>query len=291
MSIGWVAAGTAVAGAYSANKQAKASKNATAAASDAAAQEIALSREALDWYKEVYNRESPQRERATETANQVAEYQLQSMRDNDAIAQDYWNYQKQTFRPLEQGLVNEAQNYATEARKNQAAGTAMADVSQQFDAARQAQARGMTRMGVNPNDGRMAAMSNQLMMSEALGKAQAGTQARNNVDLQGYARKMDAANLGRNLASSQATSAGVAMNAGNNATNNAMVPVNMGQSAGNFVGNGFNTALQGFGSASNTFGKIAGNQSGNDIWGSLGNLAGQFAGSKAGSEWITRQLG
>jgi hypothetical protein len=291
MSIGWVAAGTVVAGAYSANKQAKAANNATAAASDAAAQEIALSREALDWYKEIYNRESPQRERATETANQVASYQLQSMKDNDAISKDYWNYQKNTFRPLEQKMVEGAQSFDTPARREAEAARAIAGVESQVGNETAQMQRQMSRMGVNPNSGRFAAMSTQRSLGEAGMKAGAANTARNNVELQGYARMADAANLGRGLGANQATSAGVALNAGNNATNNAMVPVNMGQSAGNFVGNGFNTALQGFGSATNAFGRIAGNQPGGDIWGSLGNLAGQFAGSKAGSEWITRQLG
>jgi len=286
MSIGWVAGATAVAGIYSANKASKAQNNATNAATNVANQEIALSKEALDWYKQIYEQERPQRERATDTALRVADYQLQSMKDNDAISKDYWDYQKGTFRPLEQGIVAAAQNYDTEARREAAVGKALADVEQQFGNEAAQQQRQMTRMGVNPSSGKFAALSSQMSMAEAAAKAGAANKARDQVELQGYARKMDAANLGRNLASNQATSAGVALNAGNSAVGNAQVPVTMGQSAGSFVGNGFNTALQGMGSASNTFGRIAGQQSGGDIWGGLGNIAGQFAGSKAGSEWI-----
>jgi hypothetical protein len=149
----------------------------------------------------------------------------------------------------------------------------------------------MARMGVNPNSGAFAAMGNQRSLTEAAMKAGAANTARNNVELQGYARMADAANLGRGLASSQATSAGISLNAGNNAVNNAGVPLTQAQNATNVMGQGFQTALQGMGSASNSFAKIAGNQTGaGDIWSGMGNLAGQFAGSQAGSQWISSWL-
>jgi hypothetical protein len=289
MSVVAVAVGAgAVATIHSANKASKASKNATNAARDVASEELELSRETLDWYKQQYNDQKPLMERAANTADQVTQTQLASMRQNDAISQDYWNYQKNTFRPLEQRMVTDAQNYNSQARQDAEAGKAVATVQQQIDASLGQQQRGMTRMGVNPNDGRFAAMNNQMAMQGALGKAQAANASRSATELQGYARMADAANLGRGLASSQATSAGVSLNAGNNAVNNAGVPLTQAQNATNMVGNGFNTALQGMGSASNTFNSIANSQAGasGNIWGGIGNLAGQFAGSQAGSQWI-----
>lgn len=223
----------------------------------AATANVDLGKEALAWYKQQYADSAPQREIAANTANEVAQQQLSSARQNDAISRDYWDYQKDTFRPLEGKIVADAQNYDTEARRNEAASKAIADVGSQVEMARQQQTRSLQRMGVNPNSGKMLSMSNAMAMGEAATKAGAASKARDNIELQGYARKMDAANMGRGLASSQATSAGVAMNAGNSAVNNAGVPLAQSNQAMATMGSGFNTAIQGNSSAGNLFNQSA----------------------------------
>lgn len=246
-----------------------------------------IAQQALDWYKKSYADQAPLREQAAAKANEVSDAQLASMRQNDAISKDYWNYQQSTFRPMERAIVDAAQNYDTEARREQKAGQAVADVEQQLAAAQGQQSRQLTRMGVNPNDGKFAAMANQMTMAGALGKAQAASKARESVELQGYARKMDAANLGRNLASNQATSAGVALNAGNSAANTGGMALSQAQNATNQAAQGFNTAIQGNNSAGNIYGQVAQMESKDSgIMGALGGVAGQFAGSKAGSTLI-----
>ena len=245
----------------------------------AAAANADIAKEALDWYKQVYADSAPQRELAANTANQVAQQQLASSRQNDAISGDYWNYQKNTFRPIEAGIVAEAQNYDTTARSEQAASKAMADMESQFGNEQAQQQRAMTRMGVNPNSGRFALMGNQMAMAQAAAKAGAASKARDNVELQGYARKMDAANMGRNLASNQATSAGVALNAGNSAANNAGTPLTQANQAMATMGQGFGTAIQGNNSAGNLYGQSAQISSkDNGLMGALGNMAGMWAG-------------
>lgn len=224
-----------------------------------------IAKEALAWYKQQYADSTPQRELAAKTANDVAQQQLATSKQNDAISNDYWNYQKNTFRPLEGKIIADAQNFNSEASQNEAAGKALADVEQQFGNEAAQQQRAMTRMGVNPNSGRFASMSTQMGMAQAAAKAGAASKARDSVELQGYARKMDAANMGRGLASSQATSAGVAMNAGNSAVNNAGVPLTQANNAMATMGQGFGTAIQGNNSAGNLYGQaaqIAGKDSG-----------------------------
>lgn len=223
----------------------------------AAAANAEIAKEALAWYKQQYADSAPQRELAAKTANDVAKQQLATSKQNDAISNDYWNYQKNTFRPLEAGIAADAQNYNSEARQNEAAGKALADVEQQFGNEAAQQQRAMTRMGVNPNSGRFASMSTQMGMAQAAAKAGAASKVRDSVELQGYARKMDAANMGRGLASSQATSAGVAMNAGNSAVNNAGVPLTQANQAMATMGQGFGTAIQGNNSAGNLYGQAA----------------------------------
>lgn len=255
---------------------------------NAAAQaNAALSKEALDFYRQVYAEQAPQREASAKIAMDVANQQLASSKLNDTISQDYWNYQKDTFRPLEQGIVEAAQEYDTPARREAAAAEAVADVGMQAGLAKQAQTRQQQRMGVNPASGKALALDNQMSMAEALGKAGAANKARDNVELQGYARKMDAANLGRNLASSQATSAQVAATVGNSAVSNAGVPLTQSNQAVQTAGQGFNTAIQANNSAGQLYGQAAQLSSQDSgLMGALGGVAGQFAGSAAGSSWL-----
>lgn len=250
-----------------------------------------LAKEALDWYKQQYAEQAPLRQQAVDTATQVADAQVAAMDQNAAISNDYWNYQKGTFRPLEQGIVADAAKYDTPERRQAESAAAMAGVQQQMDQSMSAQSRALARQGVNPNSGKMLSMRGQLDIAGALGKAQAANKAIKDVELQGYARKMDAANLGRNLASNQATSAKVAIDAGNSASANAQAPVSMAQSSAGMVGQGFNTAVSANNSAGNIYGNMAqiqGQDSG--VWGALGSVAGQFAGSKAGSTAIASFL-
>lgn len=230
-----------------------------------------IAQQALDWYKSNYREQAPLREQAAAKAMEVSDAQLGSMRQNDAVSRDHWSYQQETFRPMERALVADAQNYDTDARREQKAGQAMADVNQGFANAEGQQTRQLARMGVNPNDGKFAAMSNQMTMGKALGQAQAASKAREGVEMQGYARKMDAANLGRGLASSQATSAGVALNAGSSAAATGQMPLTQAQNATAQAGQGFQTAIAGNSSAGNIYGQAAQIQ-GQDS-GMLGNLA------------------
>ena len=137
----------------------------------AAEANAAVSKEALDFYKQTYAEQAPQREAAAKIAMDVANQQLESSKQNTAISNDYWNYQKNTFRPLEEGIVADAQTYDTAARRESAASEAVADVGMQSEAARQAQTRQQQRMGVNPSSGKALALQSQMGMSEALGKA------------------------------------------------------------------------------------------------------------------------
>lgn len=250
-----------------------------------------IAKDALAWYKQVYAENAPAREKAADYAYKVADRQLASSELNDSISRDYWDYQKGTFRPLEQGIVTDAQNYDTAARREAKADQATADVGMQVALAKQSQDRDLARKGVMPGSGKMLAMSNQMALGEAAAKAGAANKAREQVELQGYARKMDAANLGRNLASNQATSAGVALKAGNSAVNNAGVPLAQSNAAVQTAGQGYNTAISGNNSAGQLYGQAAqlSNQD-SGVWGALGGIAGQFAGSNAGSAWIAGML-
>ena len=154
-----------------------------------------ISKEALDFYRQVYAEQAPQRDAAAKIAMDVANQQLASSKLNDTISQDYWNYQKDTYRPLEQGIVADAQAYDTPAKREAAASEAVADVGMQAQAARQAQARQQQRMGVNPSSGKTLALNSQMSMSEALGKAGAANMGRTQARNEGIALEDRASNM------------------------------------------------------------------------------------------------
>jgi hypothetical protein len=252
----------------------------------AAVENAQVSKDALEWYKTQYYDQADERAAAAERANAVSDAQLASMGLNDSISRDYWDYQKNTFRPLEQGIVTAANEYDTAARREEAAGTAAADVTQAFDNVQGQQSRNMARMGINPNSGKSLAANAQLGIQQATALAGAKNKARDQIELQGYARKMDAANLGRGLASQQATSAGVALNAGNSSVANAGIPLAQAQQATATMGQGFQTAIQGNNSAGQLYGQAAQIQNasghGNDaVYGALGNVAGAMIMAKS----------
>lgn len=246
----------------------------------AAEANAAVAQDALNWYKQAYAEQAPLREQAARRADEVAAAQLESMRTQTGLANEYADYNRNTFRPVERSLVSDAMSFDTEAERERQAGLALGDVNQQFASARDQASRDLARRGVNPNDGAWAGMQKQITLGQALAGADAKNKARQNALTLGHALKMDAASLGRNLPSNQATSAQLALTAGNSAAGNAQIPVNIAQSATGMAGQGFQTAIAGNSSAGNLYGQAAQIQanSGNDFISGLAGL-GQAAGA------------
>lgn len=253
----------------------------------AALAQVDMSKEQLAWAKEIYGETAPDRAAAVKRANAVSDAQMTALNKQTALTDDYANYNKTTFRPLEQGIVRDADTFDSQANQDKAAGLALADVNQGFSSARDQNSRALSRMGVNPSSGRSLAMGNQTAIAQAAAMAGAATKARSDTQLQGYARKMDAANMGRGLSSAQATSAGVALSQGNSAVANGGQSGNINAQGNQIMTQGYAGAQNGMQGAASTYGNIASiNQKAGDnsgLMGALGTVAGQFAGSTAGS--------
>jgi hypothetical protein len=194
------------------------------ASAEAARIQAGLGREQLAFAREQYDRSAP-------ILESIANQQMAAQSEQMAQARDYYNYQRDTYRPLERGIVADAQRFNTEAYQNQLAGQAAADAGRAFGISQQQNQRAMASMGANPNSGRFAGMQNASGLQQAAMRANAMTGARNQAQQMGYARKLDAAGLGRGLAGASAAAYGGASNAGSMAGQNA-------QSAGqNYMGN------------------------------------------------------
>lgn len=246
------------------------------ASAEAARIQAGLGREQLAFAREQYDRSAP-------ILEGIANQQMAAQSEQMAQARDYYNYQRDTYRPLEQSIVSDAQRFNTEAYRDQLAGQAAADAGRAFGISQQQNQRAMASMGVNPNSGRFAAQQNASGLQQAAMRANAMTGARNQAQQMGYARKLDAAGLGRGLAGASAAAYGGASNAGSMAGQNA-------QSAGqNYMGNmaigsgtigsGQQMQLSGLGNILNNQTSAYVNTSGSllgDIGGALGGAAAAY---------------
>lgn len=100
---------------------------------------------------------------------------------------DYALGRRMALTGLQDTMVDEARGFNTEAKREELAGQAGADVSQAFSSAREQNGRAMARMGINPSDGKAAAMGNQLSAAQALATAQGKNSARTAARAEGRA--------------------------------------------------------------------------------------------------------
>lgn len=246
------------------------------AANTAAAATAELSKEQLDWAKQIYAETAPDRAAANARAAEVSQAQLDQMRLAEKIAGETYDYQKNTFRPLEESLVAEAQAYDTPERRAAEMAKATAGVEAQLSAQRQATVQDNMRRGVNPSSMKMQALQGTMDIQASKAKAGAASAASDKVEQVGYARKMDAASLGRNLATDRVNATNTALTAGNSSVANAQVPTAVNGAGAGIVQGGYNAAIGGLSSAGSLFANTgaAGVTDNSATWGTLGSLAG-----------------
>ena len=246
------------------------------ASAEAARIQAGLGREQLAFAKEQYERTAPMLE-------SVANQQMQAQKEQMDQARDYYQYRKDVYRPLEKSIVQDAQDFNTEAYREQLASQAAADAGRAFGISQQQNQRAMASMGVNPNSGRFAGMQNASGLQQAAARAATMTGTRQQAQQMGYARQLDAAGLGRGLAGASLGAYGGATGAGSAAGQSA-------QSAGqNYMGNmaigagtigaGQKMQLQGLGNVLNNQTQTYINTSGSllgDIGGALGGAASAY---------------
>jgi hypothetical protein len=243
---------------------------------EAAKASAELGKQALDWYRQIYADQAPERAAAADRAGKVADAQVDAMTTATTQAKDLDTYNKTVFRPLEQKIVADAQAYDTPARRMQAAAEAAADVDQSAAATRQANEMALARTGIAPGSARAMQVAEDSAGATVKARAGAMTTAVRNIEQQGYARQMDAAALGKGIASNQATQQQIATGAGSAGVQSGAAALAATQSGNTTMQQGFNAALDGQKAAGNLYGQVAQiEQSGqNAMMGLLGSAAG-----------------
>lgn len=190
----------------------------------------------------------------------LAKTELDIALDNKARADEYADYERETFRPLERQLIADVGRYSTAENRELLAQEAKADVATAYDVQKQQLARELGRFGINPNSGRFAAINAGLSMDQAAQESGAMTKTRRQAEGLGYARMQDAVSMGRGLPSNASTAYGIAVTAGDSAGRNALAPSQaMGESYGRASGI-YGGASQAFGAAGNIYGNEYGNR-------------------------------
>lgn len=277
-------------GAYSSNKASKRAQQSANEMTEAGREAAQLGRDQFDWYKQEYERTRPQREAAAAMDQQIAEQQFQGMQYAMDQARELDARRKGVFQPLEDKLIAEANEFDTDAKREQLAGEAMADVNRAFGSARGQQTRELARMGVDPSSGRALAIGEQGKVAQALELARAGTQTRQQARAEGRALKMDAIGIGRGVIGNQATMQSLAQNGGNAAVGAAGAGVNVNQSGAPLMAQGFGSAMQGYGTMSGLFGQGANFQNQANNWTNQRNSAiGSMFG--AGVDYFSPSIG
>lgn len=151
-------------------------------------------------------------------AQPVIDAQLDIMDQTKQQGEEQYNYQKDTFRPVEQSLVDEAEAAGSEQMQETAAGKAIADARAGNTAATNMIARQGNRYGMSP--AAFAAKAGVMSASQASTEASTANSAREREKATGFAKKLDIAGLGRGLTGASQGAYSLSINAGNSATSN-----------------------------------------------------------------------
>jgi hypothetical protein len=180
---------------------------------------------------EIAGRQMDMAAQAQADANAISQQQVNLATRQQDIADDYNTYNKTVYRPLETGLVSDAEKAGSQSEQETAAGKAGAAVQHSLTQQRDATGRTLARMGISANSGRALAVNANLDANAALGTAAAENTARDTAKQLGWAKRMDAASIGRNLSSAQATSASIASQGLTGAAGTALGGARLGLSA------------------------------------------------------------
>ena len=248
---------------------------------DLAREMAGVAREQLAWEK---NRAAVQ----DPLLQKVVDQQIDSGDANAKRAESQWQIYRDLFAPVEEQMVEDANNWDSNARKEQMAAEAGADVTRGYAGARDQNERAMERMGVNPNSGRFAGLTNETNLGQAKDTAGAMNAARRGTEQQGLALRTGAAQFGRNMPNTGIAADSLSLNAGSAATNNMATGAGIHNTGMNTAGNLFGGAQSGNSSAGQIGLGLYGNQLSawnNQQQNKLGMLqgVGQLAGTLGGA--------
>lgn len=121
-----------------------------------------------------------------------------------------YDFYKNVGRPMVERTIKEAGDWDSDANIEAARGRAAADVQSSFDKAQSQNIRTLSRMGVNPNSGKMLALNNQMGIQKAAAMAGGMNQSAEARRTQGVQMRQQAANVAQGFPAQSMGQAGQA---------------------------------------------------------------------------------
>lgn len=199
----------------------------------------------LDAGKSAYLEAMPAVATAAATGNAVNQLAGNAAMDSSALAKGL-NARVGKFAGMQDTYADNAFGYSSEARKNQAAGAAMADVTSKFSGMREQGMRSLGRMGINPSSGRSQAMSGQIDIATASAQAAAGNKARQDIEQIGDDRQKTAIGFGNNAVTNANQTAQMVGQLGTGALAAGLVPYRAQMDFANGVNGIYGNAAAGY---------------------------------------------
>lgn len=249
--------------------------------------QLELSREAMEWYRGIYERDlRPAQEEDQAMRQQLIQQFLTDSAFQREFAREQQDYYRTTFKPIEEQVARDAMQYDSEENIARRQGIAGAAVTQAFSNAREQQNRNLSRFGLNPNSGAFAAANERLTNEQALGVAGARTGAAFQTMDDAIRLRGNAAGLGRNMPNTALGYFGLANQSGGMAGAQSLAGMEGMRANAGFMGQGFGIGGQLNSSAANIYGqdfnaRMAGFDSQMRLLAGLGQAAGTAAGYAA----------
>lgn len=164
-----------------------------------AREELNLAREQADKLMQFQEKAFASDQEAKEFARQVGQTQIDAMKQQMGYAAADRKRWEETFLPMQDRYIAEANAYDTPERREAEAARAGVDIQRQAEAARANADQRLRSMGLDPSQMRSASLLDTQNTALAAQQAGAMNQARTNVEDRGRAMRADALNVGSGL--------------------------------------------------------------------------------------------
>jgi Chaperone of endosialidase len=170
----------------------------------AAQQAYALGEQQLQWSQQVWNQEQPLMDQSEQAQINMYNQMAASQQAAAAESAQQWQMYLDTYAPLEQKFVGQAEGWASPENISLVRGQAMGSVAEQGNAALNSASETLRSYGVNPSSPRYASLYVGAQPMIGASEAAAGTTAEQNLRLQQLGLESGAINTGRGLVNATA---------------------------------------------------------------------------------------
>jgi hypothetical protein len=227
---------------------------------EAALKQADIGQDMVDFLKQSWASNQPRLEAQDALNQKVTDQQMRLSQSAEDRANDAYSFYKDQGRPVIQQTLNEAKDWDSQDNIDKVRGQASADVQSSMDKQQQAQTRTLTRLGINPNSSKFAALNQQMGNQTALAQASGMNQAGEQRKVQAVQMRQQAGNLASGMPAQSMGFSGQAGAMGSSAAGVGAAGIATNMAAQNQYTSGMAGASQQFGAASSNLNNLYSNQ-------------------------------